>query len=127
MRGRFKVLKVPSFFGGSKEEFDFLTDGMGLKETDYIFNRNGWYFDRQNKNSWVETDFGAWSYSSDEFIAKLKILNHRRLSPNVRKAIETLMLNKMCPKYLRDLHYWDEHILDLSRTYRSTRVMLNRI
>ncbi len=104
----FKVLPLPSFvsfadrhnaiFIGSMEE-------MGYIPMKPIFNRDGWYYDRKKKYAWYECNGRAWdgSHCTEDFIYEMQQLDVKALTQTERKAIETLIIYKICPKELKDL------------------------
>lgn len=107
-----KVLPLPSWvYNGyyEPELFDNYKDG------DVIFNRDGWYYDRISKVSWIEFTRNGKIYakvkSPDQFLFTLKIENHIPLSKKEVDAILTIWYLQESKK-LRELYetdcYWKQ-------------------
>lgn len=121
---RYKVLPLPfPFKVKSEEEWEFFSgeEGLGgLKKIEPIFNKDGWYYDRHTKITWVECKFGCWETNDPEmFLYILKLHNHPTLPPNVRAAIKTLISYNICSRQLIDLLRTDNELKALERTRRS--------
>ena len=105
-----------------KEEFN----NSDLK-TQPIFNRDGWYYDRMTKLSWIE--FNGKAKLDDNpsyFIYTLKHESHKRLSSKERDAIKVLMSYNRCPKELIEADRIEYAHLEITRTRRDMSLSLLR-
>jgi hypothetical protein len=90
---RYKILSEPKWCKCVKNIKKILNSNYEidyLEKCDRIFNRDGWYFDRKYKKSWIETDGKAYSVPIHDFLYELELLNHKRLNDVELKAIEIL-------------------------------------
>lgn len=110
---RYKVLELPGWARTMADE---------LPETRPLFYRDGHYYDRIYRESWVEFDGQAYWVENDNFLFSLSILNHRPLTGKEREAIENLrFLNRKLRKPLDDLLRLDTHWRDLRDIRRQGR------
>lgn len=74
---------------------------------DPIFNRDGWYYDRYKKISWIEDNGIAYTSSTlgRQFLHELETLNTKVLSDTEMKAIETLIIYGSSNKEIEKLLY----------------------
>ena len=64
MKRRYKVLLLPRYFCCSRQHWEHLI--RDDNKIDPIFNRPGWYLDRQTRISWIEIDGKAYKHLSKE-------------------------------------------------------------
>jgi len=87
-----------------------------------VFGRPGWYYDRKEDISWIETCQGCWQDKSPEmFKYTLSCELHTSLPEKVEYAIEVLIAYNMCPKSLKLLLRKEHEVRQLRGTYRSSR------
>lgn len=119
---RYKRLNVPSYM--LHDTLDFVACGeeefvkeLGKEETEPVFGKDGWYFDRIEGKSWAETTWNGKVRAFkdrriDDFLYKLSVASHRPLNDREKEAINILLL------------YRSGH--DLKGTYRKMRELLWR-
>jgi hypothetical protein len=122
MKNRYKVLNLPFPFSchESDEEWEMMVEDLVeiYKKIEPVFNRTGWYFDRQTGKSWIETNKGCWELPSPrDFEYDLERYSHKRIPRAVREAIKVLMNYKMCPNELKQWLWRDAEIQMLHDTY----------
>lgn len=92
----------------------------GYEETDVVFNRDGWYYDRPNK-CWYEFNGTAWQAEKTAFLYELQSIDTVRLSENEIKAIKTLFVYRTLPpnveKMLGTMLYRHNHKKMVRDTY----------
>lgn len=120
---RYKVLSLPLVFTLNNDEWEewgvsAMYKGIPINP---IFNRHGWYYDRETRSSWIECNHGCWRESSPEmFLYTLENENHVMLPNKVVQAIKVLINYGMCPKELiSSLRKEDEirGLIDIRRGY----------
>jgi hypothetical protein len=121
---RYKMLPAPRWLEWCAEYHGGIDDETKhLKEIEPVFNRQGWFYDRQTKLAWYESYGRAWLCDrNDDFLYCLKNAMHRPLLKKERQAIKTLMQNKLCPLALKQLYWTDTEVHDLRETYRGARM-----
>ena len=135
MKRRYKILKHRGFQGAifmctpfddepqiSEEEIfrkavNFLEVEEGMTRRNPIFNRDGWYFDRKLKESWVEWRGTAWEQEVDSFLWEWRQQNTPFLENDQLRALETLYLYGNIP---RNLLY---PIYELAHRHRHNRTL----
>ena len=118
-RNRYKVLPLPSPYRWELDDED-LDDilNTGDIETNPVFFRDGWYYDRYEKVSWVETKYGCFKNKyPNMFLYELSIEDHRPIPSKALAAIKVLKNYNMCPKGLLKLLWKDEEVRDLRSVY----------
>lgn len=68
-----------------------------------VFNRNGYYLDRQSGCCWCEWKGVAWLTNKEEFLYKLNQADSRILNQAEVEAIRTLIAYGSCPENLRQM------------------------
>ena len=93
-----------------------------------VFNRNGRYYDRFTGLAWEEYNGRAYlEPGASRFRYRLKIESHTRLTEDVRNAIKTLIVNRICPKSLKVLYYFDCEVRKLHDTYWDARLWREKV
>lgn len=119
-RNRYKVLPLPSPYRWELDDED-LDDilNTGDIETNPVFFRDGWYYDRLTGKSWVETKYGCFeNRSAQMFKYELGLMSHSILPQKVVAAIEVLNNYNVCPKNLLKALWKDEevrHLINIRR------------
>jgi hypothetical protein len=116
-------------------KYDFL-DEIQWYEPDFfkrhkkiapIFNRNGFYYDRVSKQCWMEIDGIAFEYPAGDFIYRLKMLNHRKLSDTEFKSLKLLIRNRVITDKKIVRMFWDEiHERDCHNAYWESALATRR-
>lgn len=80
-----------------------------MKPIEPVFNRYGWYHDRNTRRTWVESEHGCWEEdSSVGFFESFEAYGFEDLLPaKVSSAIKLLAKHNMCPKELEKKLYKD--------------------
>ena len=144
---RYKVLPVPQFFENIKWQNESFADDEvqrtesqvltlveiqlfdeGFTKIEPVFNRDGWYFDRQTKKCWYEWKGTAWTTGKDleQFQYELRQLGLPTFTSAEIKAIQVLLHYNNCnAKVRRELNaiLWDHsHQVMLRNIYRNTKL-----
>lgn len=96
MKRRFKVLPLPAWAGASRHpifERSFLACVENSEVIAPVFNRDGFYLDRQTGRAWIERHGKAWAYQ-DRKNFQWELDNspgNNRLHPRVYDAIKVLV------------------------------------
>ena len=106
MKRRYKVLDLPK---------PYLHDSNGCclnskPETSPVFNRDGWYYDRLKKISWLEIDSKAYIERTDYFVYSLKLTGARRLEDYVYKSIGIVLSNGFGDKGLGEIYLIEQQL-----------------
>lgn len=112
---KIKVLPLPSCFNCSKEWWiDCLEETNKITP---IFNRNGYYYDRLKKITWLEINGEAWKYGSvKSFQYDLKInIGNNRIHNELYQALKTLIGYRLATNKQREI-FSIEH--DMRQIYR---------
>lgn len=116
---RYKKLKPLSIYHDD--------DLYGLKETDIVFSKEGWYLDRILKKSWYEikTSTGIRAFESrvTDFNWSLELALHRPLTTKESDSVKAV-LRFTKNKDLKNLYYVDCHWKQLRNTHRETKKWL---
>lgn len=121
-KNKVKVLSITFPFNYEKK---FWIDC--LKETDKIrpvFNRNGYYYDRISKKTWLEINGEAWLYSSKEHFLYDLCTNegNNRISSEAFDAIGLLIEQGLADKKLKKIYYTEKDTRLLLETSRSAKI-----
>jgi len=123
-----EVKVLPLDFPYKYYEHEYLESGIAecleyKTKIDPVFNRDGWYYDRVKKVSWLEMGGEAWQDErTGDFLYRLELLGHSPLSKVELKAIKTLRNRNICPKSLRKLKYTDYCWKQNRQAYRGSRL-----
>lgn len=90
----------------------FIKKGV-IQKIEPTFNRNGYYYDRKTKLTWIEIDGEAFKYDTEMFLYEFKLANHKQLTQNERNAIKTLIKYGSCPQKLKEMYFTDSEIIHL--------------
>lgn len=111
---RFKVLPLQDCFSGEKRWwFELVNQNEKIEP---FFHRNGFYFDRINKYTWVEINGEAYKYSKPshfEYELKMSIGNNR-IHNNLFQSLKTLIGYRLATKKQKEI-YSIEH--DMRQIY----------
>lgn len=120
-RNRYKILPLPSPYKWdlSEEYIDDILNTGDIK-IEPVFGRDGWYYDRLNDTSWIESKYGCFeNRNSGMFKYEMTRLSHNILPTKVLAAIKVLKHYNMCPKNLLKVLWKDEevkHLIDIGRS-----------
>lgn len=128
MHRRYKRLDVPEWVKLSKK----LKSSANNPINDYepcekVFHKNGLYYDRLTKKSWVEWEDVSFVYDSDIFLCRLLSLNIKRLSDAELNAISVLNMYGLKNEELNKMAMEEECNRMLRRTMVSARLSRKRI
>jgi hypothetical protein len=119
---RYKVLSVPSYVRSSRVCNEAMSN-MDFVKCSPVFNRDGWYYDRFDKKSWVEHDGVAWKKENGDlessFMHALRMLNavvltreeqsllRRVVRKNIRsdltKLVDSILFDHLCVSAPREV------------------------
>lgn len=118
-----KILTLPTWCLYEFEESD--CPWYSYRPMDPIFNRDGWYYDREIDIRWYEVEYNNKFYAfaekdSEMFLHCLDTASHVPLSTVEINAIKTLMLySNRNKRAFRDLLYIDDHCKTLREIGRN--------
>lgn len=121
MKNKYKRLDVPKYY-----QLGSFYRNVELIETEAVFNKDGWYFDRETKQCWVEINGKSYVEKTDSFLWQFKLLNHNRLSGCERESIQSLINRNNCPKNLKEQLYLENEIKELRRIRLDARLSLSK-
>lgn len=105
---RYKVMPMPYHFEYDRRTWHDLISEENRIEP--VFNRNGFYLDRQTRLTWVEVNGEAWLYLSfDAF--RFDLLHNdgnNRMNNHIFEAIKTLIDARLADKRLKELYKIEE-------------------
>lgn len=107
MKHKYQGLKVSKLWAPFNRKI--ITEDILVNETRYmkpiepIFNRYGWYHDRNTNRTWIESEHGCWEdYDSSAFFRSFRAASFEDLLPiKVSSAIKLLIQYNICPKELK--------------------------
>ena len=110
MKRRYKVLSLESPFDSSKEWWE----GCVKEENriNPIFNRNGYYFDREKQIAWLEINGEAWLYDTkkDFQFALDHNEGNNRIHNDVFQAIGVIMSYHLADRKLINLYLIEDYM-----------------
>ena len=107
---RYKVMPMPYHFLYPRRTWHDLISEENRIEP--VFNRNGFYLDRQTQQTWVEVNGEAWLYLSfDTFMFDLLHNDgNNRMDPHIFEAIKTLIDARLANKRRKELYKIEENM-----------------
>lgn len=109
-----KIKKLPLEFPFDRPKTGWISWGDCVKEEDRItpiFNKNGYYLDRETNITWLEINGEAWKYQTREaFEYRLRTSEFEELYDDVYKALQTLSKSSLLTKKQRQILYFQQNI-----------------
>ncbi len=124
MRNRYKVLPLSFPFNLPKEYW--LSCVKTKDKIKPVFKRNGYYLDRQTKQTWLEIKGKAWKYSEyDHFIYQLETSEGNNwMEDRIFNALQLLMRESpgLVPKSLKHRFWREQSRRELRAVFRESRL-----
>jgi hypothetical protein len=128
MKRRYKRLDVPNWATWPKRLKNASNNPINNYEPcEKVFNKNGWYYDRLTKKSWIEWEDICFVYESDTFLYELLILNAKRLTDAELEAIAVLNIYGVKNDRLNSMAKQEEIVRMLRRTVMRSKIARKRI
>lgn len=128
MHRRYKRLDVPDWAKWSKRLKNSANNPVNNYERcEKVFHKNGLYYDRLTKKSWVEWEDICFVYDPDQFLYELSILDAKRLTDAELDAIAVLNIYGIKNEKLNKMAKQEEFARMLRRTVLRSRLSRKRI
>lgn len=107
MKNYLKVLSVPTWVYHSLDELDEASSD--LCEISPVLNRDGYYYNRKTRKTWIEFNHKAWNYSTVEaFESELKHIDPE-METNVYQSLLSIVKKYRISFRNLESRFWTEY------------------